>query len=165
MMNRIALVSIALALGPPTIGLAQQRPDFSGTWKLTSTQPGDYQGMVEFGVPSPTIRITQTASDVTIEASQYGLTGLMKVSYRLDGTDTIWDAPWVPEPKGQSTQVKWRTKARWDASRLVLFTWNTANRQMRDILSLEGDRLTIARALERPQPTYADGTLTYSRAK
>jgi hypothetical protein len=132
---------------------------------MTGTQPPNYLGIPEFGVPSRTLRITQTETDVTVESTHYGLAGPMKVVYKLDGSDTVWDAAWVAQPNGSSVVVKWRTKARWDGNRLVLFTWNTALRQMKDIVSLDGERMTVNRALERPQPTFADGTVTYSRSR
>ena len=76
-------------------------------------------------------------------------------------SDTIWDAP-SSSQSGNTAIVKWRTKASWDGGRLVLYTWNTALNQMRDIMSINGAQLTIVRATEQPGPS-TNATLTYSR--
>jgi hypothetical protein len=85
----------------------------------------------------------------------------MRVVYKLDGSDTIWDAPWTSQT-GASAVVKWRTKARWDGNKLILFTWNTALNQLRDILTLSGGTLNIVRATEQPGPS-TNATLNYSK--
>jgi hypothetical protein len=85
----------------------------------------------------------------------------MKVVYKLDGSDTIWDAPSTTQ-SGSTTVVKWRTKAKWDGNRLILYTWNTALNQLRDTMSLSGGALTVVRATEQPGPS-TNATLTYSK--
>ena len=159
MMTRVVLVSIALALTLPAAGSAQGKPDFSGTWKLAASNPPNYPGSAGWGVPSPTIVLTQSATDITVESGQFG--GQMRVVYKLDGSDTIWDAPSVTQ-SGSTAIVKWRTKARWDGNKLILFTWNTALNQLRDILSLSSGALTIARGTEQPGPS-TNATLTYRK--
>jgi hypothetical protein len=159
MMKRIALLSIALALALPAATGAQAKPDFSGTWKFAASNPPNYPGSAGWGVPSPTIVVKQSATEITVESGQYG--GQMKVVYKLDGSDTIWEAPSTTQ-SGSTTVVKWRTKARWDGNKLILFTWNTALNQLRDILSLSGGALTVVRATEQPGPS-TNATLTYSK--
>jgi hypothetical protein len=139
---------------------AQARPNFSGTWKFASSAPANYPGSNGWGVPSPTVVLTQTAAELTIESGQFGANP-MKVVYKLDGSDTIWEAP-SSSQSGSTAIVKWRTKARWDGNRLVLYTWNTALNQMRDIISLADGRLTIVRATEQPGPS-TNATLTYNK--
>jgi hypothetical protein len=96
---------------------------------------------------------------VTIQSGQYG--GQMTVVYKLDGSDTIWEAPSMTQ-SGTTAVVKWRTKARWDGNTLILFTWNTALNQMRDVLSLRNGALTIVRGTEQPGPS-TNATLTYAK--
>ena len=151
---------LVLALTVPAAAAAQGRPNFSGTWKHVSSTPANYPGSNGWGVPSPTIVVTQSATELTIEGGQFGATP-MKVVYKLDGSDTIWDGT-SSSQSGSTAVVKWRTKASWDGSRLVLYTWNTALNQMRDIFSLAGGTLTIVRATEQPGPS-TNATLTYTK--
>lgn len=139
---------------------AQGRPNLSGTWKFVASNPANYPGSNGWGVPSPTIVITQSPTELTIEGGQFGATS-MKVLYKLDGGDTIWEGP-SSSQSGSTAIVKWRTKASWDGNRLVLYTWNTALNQMRDIVSLSDGRLTIVRATEQPGPS-TNASLTYSK--
>jgi hypothetical protein len=85
----------------------------------------------------------------------------MTVVYKLDGSDNIWEAPSATQ-SGSTAIVKWRTKARWDGNKLILFTWNTALNQLRDVMSLSGAGLTIVRATEQPGPS-TNATLTYNK--
>lgn len=160
-MTRRVVVLLALGATVPLLVSTQGRPDFSGTWKHASSVPANYPGSNGWGIPSPTIVITQNASEMAIESGQFGRQP-MKVVFRLDGTDTVWEGP-SSSQSGSTAIVKWRTKASWDGSRLVLYTWNTALNQMRDILSLSGSTLTIVRATEQPGPS-TNATLTYSKA-
>jgi hypothetical protein len=159
MTRRVGLLLIALAFALPGVARAQAKPNFSGTWKFDSSTPTGYPGSAGWGVPSPTIVITQSANEMTIDSGQFG--AQMKVTYRLDGSDTIWELP-ATNPSGSNTAIKWRTKARWDGNTLILYTWNTALNQLRDILSLRGASLTIVRATEQPGPS-TNATLTYSK--
>jgi hypothetical protein len=49
-----------------------------------------------------------------------------------------------------------------DGNKLILFTWNTALNQLRDLFSLSGSELTIVRATEQPGPS-TNATLTGTR--
>jgi len=150
----VALTVCAAAAG------AQGKPDFSGTWKLSGTTPPNYPGSAGWGVPSQTLVVKQTGTDVTIQSGQYG-PNPMSVVYKLDGSDNIWEAPSVTQ-SGSSATVKWRTKARWDGTKLSLFTWNTALNQMRDVMSVSNGALTIQRGTEQPGPS-TNATLTYNK--
>jgi hypothetical protein len=154
MLSLVVLPIAALAAA------AQSRPDFSGTWKLSATTPPNYPGSAGWGVPSPTLVVKQTPIEVTIQSGQYG-PNPMSVVYKLDGSDNIWDAPSITQ-SGTSAVVKWRTKARWDGNKLILFTWNTALNQMRDVMTLTNGALTIQRGTEQPGPS-TNAMLTYSR--
>ena len=159
-MIRRVVVFLALLVAVPGLVLAQGRPDFSGTWKHASSMPANYPGSNGWGVPSPTIVITQNAAEITIDSGQFGRQP-MKVVFKLNGTDTVWEGP-SSSQSGSTAIVKWRTKASWDGTRLVLYTWNTALNQMRDIMSVSGNTLTIVRATEQPGPS-TNATLTYTR--
>ena len=154
------IVLIAIFVATPGVALAQARPDFSGTWKFAKSDPPNYPGSAGWGVPSPTIVVRQTPTEITIESGQFGAQP-MKIVYKLDGTDTIWDAPSTTQ-SGSTATVKWRTKARWDGNKLILYTWNTALNQMRDIMTLTGGALTIVRATEQPGPS-TNATLNYTK--
>ena len=156
------MVFLALAAGsilPPGLS-AQARPNFSGTWKFAASAPANYPGSNGWGVPSPTIVLAQAPTELTIESGQFGAIP-MKIVYKLDGSDTLWEAP-SSSQSGSTALVRWRTKATWEGNRLVLYTWNTALNQMRDIISLADGRLTIVRATEQPGPS-TNATLTYTR--
>ena len=75
---------------------AQAKPDLSGTWNLSGTNPPNYPGSAGWGVPSPTIVVKQGPTEVAIDSAQYGARQ-MTVVYKLDGSDTIWDAPSVTQ--------------------------------------------------------------------
>jgi hypothetical protein len=158
--RKFALVAVVVIVCTASIASAQGRPNFTGTWKFSTSNPSGYPGSNGWGVPSPTMMVTQTAAELTIESGQFG-TMPMKVVYKLDGSDTIWEAP-SSSQSGNTAIVKWRTKASWDGNRLVLYTWNTALNQMRDIMSLNGGTLTIVRATEQPGPS-TNATLTYAK--
>jgi hypothetical protein len=154
----LALLAV-LALGVAA-AWAQGKPDFSGTWKLAGTTPPNYPGSAGWGVPSQTLVVKQTPTEVTIQSGQYGASP-MSVVYKLDGSDNIWEAPSVTQ-SGATAVVRWRTKARWDGTKLILFTWNTALNQMRDVMSVSNGALTIQRGTEQPGPS-TNATLTYNK--
>jgi hypothetical protein len=157
--TRMTLLIAALTIGASAVW-AQAKPDLSGTWKLAATTPPNYPGSAGWGVPSQTLIVKQTPTEITIQGGQYGATP-MTVVYKLDGSDTIWEAPSMTQ-SGSSAVVKWRTKARWDGNKLILFTWNTALNQMRDVMSVSNGALTIVRGTEQPGPS-TNATLTYNK--
>lgn len=161
MIRYTTLLLVALTVGVPA-AWAQAKPDLSGTWKLSGTTPPNYPGSAGWGVPSPTVVVKQSASEISIQSGQYGAQP-MTVVYKLDGSDTIWEAPSMTQ-SGSTAVVKWRTKARWDGNKLLLFTWNTALNQMRDIVSVSNGTMTVVRGTEQPGPS-TNATLTYSKAQ
>jgi hypothetical protein len=158
-LKRLTVLLVALTLGV-SAAWAQAKPDFSGTWRLSATNPPNYPGSAGWGVPSPTLVVKQTLTDVTIQSGQYGASP-MTVVYKLDGSDNIWEAPSVTQ-SGTTAVVKWRTKARWDGNKLILFTWNTALNQMRDVMSMTNGALTIQRGTEQPGPS-TNAMLNYAK--
>ena len=117
--TRMTLLIAGLTIAASAVW-AQAKPDLSGTWKLAATTPPNYPGSAGWGVPSQTLIVKQTPTEITIQGGQYGATP-MTVVYKLDGSDTIWEAPSMTQ-SGSSAVVKWRTKARWDGNKLILFT-------------------------------------------
>ena len=157
MTRRLVLLLVPLTILLPVAAWAQAKPDFSGTWKFGTSDPSGYKGSNGWGVPSSIVVIRQSANEIAIVSDQFGTP--MRVAYKLDGSDTIWDAP---ESSQTGTTIKWRTKARWDGNKLVLYTWNTALNQMRDILTLSGGTLNIVRGTEQPGPS-TNATLNYNK--
>ena len=157
--TRMTLLIAGLTIAASAVW-AQAKPDLSGTWKLAATNPPNYPGSAGWGVPSQTLIVKQTPTEITIQGGQYGATP-MTVVYKLDGSDTIWEAPSMTQ-SGSSAVVKWRTKARWDGNKLILFTWNTALNQMRDVMSVSNGALTIVRGTEQPGPS-TNATLSYNK--
>jgi hypothetical protein len=157
--TRMTLLIAGLTIAASAVW-AQAKPDLSGTWKLAATTPPNYPGSAGWGVPSQTLIVKQTPTEITIQGGQYGATP-MTVVYKLDGSDTIWEAPSMTQ-SGSSAVVKWRTKARWDGNKLILFTWNTALNQMRDVMSVSNGALTIVRGTEQPGPS-TNATLSYNK--
>ena len=90
MITRMTLLLVALAVGV-SAAWAQAKPDVSGTWKLSGTNPPNYPGSAGWGVPSPTLVVKQSPTEVTIQSGQDG--GRVTADYKLDGSDTIWEAP------------------------------------------------------------------------
>lgn len=157
MVRPMVLLFVALVWAVSPAAWAQGKPDFSGTWKFATSDPPGYKGSAGWGVPSSTMVIRQGENELAIVSDHYGTP--MRVAYKLDGSETIWDAP---ESSQTGTAIKWRTKARWDGTKLILYTWNTALNQMRDILTLSGAGLNIVRATEQPGPS-TNATLNYSK--
>jgi len=59
------MVAIA-ALAVATVAFAQAKPDFSGTWKFSASNPANYPGSAGWGVPSPTIVVKQSATEISL---------------------------------------------------------------------------------------------------
>lgn len=161
MLRQFLVICGVLAVAvPPGLG-AQAKPDFSGTWKLSSSDPPGYKGGPgAWGAPTPTIVIRQTATDVTVDGLGHGDRTLV---FKLDGSDTLTEGP-AKSSGGLEAVVKWRTRARWNGKDLVLYVWNTALNQERDVLSLSGTTLTVTRDTESPPPNPPTAKLVYTRA-
>lgn len=147
-MRRVLPFCVVLAVAVAATAWAQGKPDFSGTWKYDKSDPAGYKGTGRgWGAPVPTFVIRQTPTDITVDSETYGAP--MKMVYKLDGSDTITEGTWEFQP-GLTAAVRWRTKARWDGNKLVLYTWTTALNQMRDTMTLSSGQVTIARMTENP---------------
>lgn len=140
---------------------AQGSANFSGTWKLTKTDPpvpaGRGGGGRGGGISGPyadttfnqapeTIAITQSGSDVTVQI------GSAKAVFTLDGKT-------MSTPPGDVLALK--TRAHWDGAALHLHYKQGMN-WGRDILRVSGGTLTLVRDLESGGAS-TTRTLTYSK--
>jgi len=138
-----------------------QGANFSGTWKLTKTDPpvpaGRGGGGRGGGISGPyadttfnqapeTIAITQSGSDVTVQI------GSAKAVFTLDGKT-------MSTPPGDVLALK--TRAHWDGAALHLHYKQGMN-WGRDILRVSGGTLTLVRDLESGGAS-TTRTLTYSK--
>ena len=161
MTKQIASLSVALLVAVPLGARAQSGADFSGTWKLTRTDPpvatgrggggrgGGISGRyaeTTFNQAPDTISITQSGNDVAVQI------GADQAVFTLDGktTDT---------PRGDVNALK--TRAHWEGAALHLHYKQGMN-WGRDILSLAGGTLTIVRDLESGGAS-TTRTLTYTK--
>ena len=169
MRRRITAVMGAAAMVLMASAASAQDAKFAGKWvvdaeKTAASNPapqggGQGGGRMGGGMGGGGTVMIETGKLVMVRQGRDGAE--MKTEYKLDGSDTIWDGT-SSSQSGSTAVVKWRTKASWDGSRLVLYTWNTALNQMRDIFSLAGGTLTIVRATEQPGPS-TNATLTYTK--
>jgi len=110
-MKRAVFMALAVALVLSVGLLAQEKPNFAGTWVLDPAKsemgggPGG-GGRGPGGAPGP-VTITQTATELTIETTMNENT--MKTVYKLDGTQSVNETP-----RGKSTIV-----SKWDGAKLV----------------------------------------------
>src|SRR5262245_3714361 len=163
MIRRVVVLYVTLAFALSFDAQAQARPSFSGTWQVRSTDPPNYNGGPGgWGAPKQTIVVQQNAATLTIVGP--GIGDGVNLVYKLDGTDTISEAEGASST-GVKAMVKWRTRARWEGNRLILYTWNTALNQERDVLSLTGNTLTITRDTESPPPNPPTATLVYTKTQ
>ena len=149
-------------------------PDFSGTWKYQipaaadggrggrggdgGPRVGGLQGggYTNWGPAAPTLVITQTASEITLDRGPRET----KWIYKLDGTENVFPDPTNKEPGGP---YPFKAKARWDGDTLILFTRQGFNQQ-RDILALNGNVLNMTRDTETPPGSGIDIKLVYMNA-
>jgi hypothetical protein len=154
MMKRVVLLSIALVVALPAIVRTQANPTFSGTWTLSKIEPpppprgGGIGGGGDeaFGAIAQTIVIAQTARDLALQS------GSMKAVYTLDGNTTV-------TPPGDVNGLK--TRAHWDGSKLHLH-YKRGQNWCRDVLSVNGNTLTILRDLESGGGS-TTRTITYTK--
>jgi hypothetical protein len=153
--TRMLLLIAGLTLVAPATGSAQAKPDFSGKWALGSIDPqNNATGIAGWGAAEKAFAITQSPSELVIER------GGKRIVYALDGSTAWKDIP-DPTNKEPGGPYSFKTRARWDGNRLVLFTRQGLN-QMREILTFDGGRLSILRDLEAP-PGSRTSTLVFTK--
>ena len=106
-MKRAVFMALAVALVLSVGLLAQEKPNFAGTWVLDPAKsemgggPGGGRG------PGGPITITQTAAELTIDQTMGENT--VKRVYKFDGTPSVNETP-----RGKSTIV-----SKWEGAKLV----------------------------------------------
>jgi hypothetical protein len=93
MMQVVVAFALALALGDPSGSLAQERPDFSGTWKFNQAKstPGIAGNTPIVPFPSQIV-VKQTASELSVESTSVRQAPLTVV-FKLDGSKVTVQAP------------------------------------------------------------------------
>jgi hypothetical protein len=157
----VLLIGCALAFS--AIVGAQGTPRLAGTWKLATTNPpvaagrgggggapgpGGPYGATTFTAAPESLVITQTASDVTVQI------GATKEVFTLDDKTT-------EAPVGDVNALK--TRAHWEGAKLHLH-YKQAMNFGRDVLSVNGDTLTMLRDLETGGQS-TTRTMTYTKVQ
>jgi hypothetical protein len=155
----VLLLGCALAISATVA--AQGTPRLSGTWKLAAINPpietgrgggapgpGGPYGATTFAAAPESLVITQTASDVTVQI------GPTKETFTLD--DKITEVP-----PGDVNALK--TRAHWEGAKLHLH-YKQAMNFGRDVLSVNGDTLTMLRDLETGGQS-TTRTMTYTKVQ
>ena len=162
MMKRIGLSVAALILAfttAPAVN-AQQHANFSGTWKLAKQDPpprpargaaadGDTRGATRaLDVAPVTLTITQAGDDLTFESTMSdGWVRTLKFNLKFEYTVN----PLPPGGDGGEPRLNGptKTRGRWMDARLFLHLTQGLG-QRRDILTINGNVLSIQRDYETP---------------
>lgn len=101
----VQVVSLVLALSG--VAAAQEKPNFAGTWKLTSAPTED-------PFNSPQMVVTQDAKTLVVTTS--GQMGELKTTYNVDGTQANSPLEFGGNAIARTTTLSW------DGTKLVLGT-------------------------------------------
>jgi hypothetical protein len=161
MMMRSVPIVLALTLALPVGAPAQGSADFSGTWKLSRTDPpvptggGGGRGG---GVSGPYAETTFAAAPETIVITQSGT----EVAVQIGSAKAIFtlDNKTMSAPPGEVLALK--TRAHWEGAKLHLHFKQGMN-WGRDVLSVSGGTLTLVRDLESGGGS-TTRTLTYAKS-
>ena len=103
MIHKTALLAVAVALAAAGVSLAQDKPDFSGTWVLNMEKSnlGAGRPVTVPGGRTVTLVVKQTAAEMSIERQ----TGTQKDTavYKLDGSECTNKLPGGSEVKSTTT--------------------------------------------------------------
>ena len=93
MKRLIIALSVALTLGAPTAALAQGRPDFSGTWRISQSKSNRnvVGNTPDIQFPSQ-LEVKQTAADISVVATSVRQRPV-SATYKLDGSKVSVQAP------------------------------------------------------------------------
>ena len=152
MHKTITVTALALVLALPSLGLAQAKTDFSGTWTFDEAKSdpaparagggggGGRGGGRMGGAPATAMTIKQTATELSMDRTM--AQGPQTVVLKLDGTDSTNTIGMGPAT----------SKAVWDGPRLVVTTTQTMQGRggggevtitSKEIYSVAGNVLTI----------------------
>ena len=135
-MRRVAALLGTAAMVLTTVSvLAQEKPNFSGTWTLVPAEGaaagGGRGGRGGRGGLGQTFTATQDASTLKIERSMGGNT--MTLTYNLDGTESK-----NRMARGRGGEMEQVSKASWDGDKLVITTGDR-----KQVFSLQGGNLVV----------------------
>jgi len=158
-LRMVLLIGCVLAVAV-SVG-AQGTPRLAGTWKLATINPpigtgraggapgpGGPYGATTFAAAPENLVITQGANDVTVQI------GATKEVFTLDDKTT-------EVPAGDVNALK--TRAHWEGAKLHLH-YKQAMNFGRDVLSVNGDTLTMLRDLETGGQS-TTRTMTYTKVQ
>jgi hypothetical protein len=153
MHKTITVTALALVLALPSLGFAQAKTDFSGTWTFDEAKSdpaparaggggggGGRGGGRMGGAPATAMTIKQTGTELSMERTM--AQGPQTVVLKLDGTDSTNTIGMGPAT----------SKAVWDGPRLVVTTTQTMQGRggggeititSKEIYSVSGNVLTV----------------------
>jgi hypothetical protein len=152
MHKTISVIALALVLALPSLGLAQAKTDFSGTWTFDEAKSdpaparagggggggGGRGGGRMGGAPATAMTIKQTGTELSMDRTT--AQGAQTVVLKLDGTDSTNTIGMGPAT----------SKAVWDGPRLVVTTTQTMQGRggevtvnSKEVYSVQGNVLTI----------------------
>jgi hypothetical protein len=156
-MKRACLIGL-LAVGTllRAVGVAQDRPDFSGVWKPVDSASTPLPPPTPGGPPPPprtvSLTIKQSPAELKVDrrAEMTGRETVHTFSYNLDGTESM----------NQMGPLLFRTKAAWDGAALVLTSVITAGDQAigesREVYRLENGNLIVESSRKTPAGTFTE---------
>jgi hypothetical protein len=156
----VSVVALAFALQTVAAVEARQQPNFSGTWKMVKQDPpttgrgggrggGDNRGAMRALEATPvTVKITQSGNEMTF-ASTMPDGWVRTLQFKLDFAMTENALP--PGGDGGEPRLNGptKTRGRWMGNKLFLHLTQGLG-QRRDVLTLNGDVLSIQRDYETP---------------
>jgi hypothetical protein len=140
-MKRILLVSVIAVAFSGGFLAGQEKPDFSGTWKL-ATEAADM-------FTSPQLTVTNDAKTMTVTST--GQMGEFKTTYSLDGTE----AKSPIEFNGNT--IDRVTKTSWDGGKLLLTVTSNFNGQAFETKSVWSLAADGALLVEVTRPDFQGG--------
>jgi YD repeat-containing protein len=141
------LSTAALALCTASGALAQNRPDFSGTWTLDPAS-----APVAPAEPPQQLTLTQDANTLTMSWTQEGRKTTETLN--LDGSES--KTPTRGGGVDGQPRTGWITqKATWEANRIVVVEGHKSGEfeaELRRVFSMDGDKLVFEVEVIKPKP-------------
>jgi len=122
----LASAMAALALVAASRSIAQDRPDFSGTWSLDRARNGPARDVWGQNRPQRFV-ISHTPSEFSVDTGDGSIVGTtVTLLYKLDGSPIVVLDTSLGEVTGFTRKI--RTEASWDDNRLVTRTTHFAEK-------------------------------------
>src|SRR5215216_422078 len=113
-MKRVLLTALLAAMVIPFPALAQNKPDFSGTWTMDAAKSDPPPQGRGGGGGGGTLTIKQTGTELAVTSE--GRQGPQTMTYKLDGS------PSSNEVMGRGGAQTVKSTAKWEGSSLVIET-------------------------------------------